>query len=374
MKAAIAIFAGLAMLMHRAHGDDWPQWRGPERDGVWREQGIATLFPPDGLRILWRAPAGGGWSSPVVVQGRVFLSDSEFAAPKVRERVRCFDAATGSVLWTYVYDVDYPEWALNAEQNGGPCATSAVVDGKVYTLGGNGEAMCLAAATGELLWRRDLGKDYQIATLSCRPSPLIDGDRLILLIGGKPGACVLALDRHTGRDRWKALDDSISNSSPIIVQAGGVRQLIVWTGDSVASLDPTTGATYWREPMTTSNNDDIATPVCAGDRLLISGLMFQLDAGKPASTILWPENRGASKRILSNTSTPLLAGDYVYSAVNAGALVCLDARTGQEVWRTEKGDRPQKRPEHPSHASWRCRLPLHRRGLSHSCAAHACRV
>ena len=102
-----------------------------------------------------------------------------------------------------------------------------------------------------------------------------------------------------------------------------MRQLIVWTGDSVASLDPTTGATYWREPMTTSNNDDIATPVYAGDRLLISGLMFQLDAGKPAATILWPENRGASKRILSNTSTPLLAGDYVYSAVNAGALVCL---------------------------------------------------
>jgi outer membrane protein assembly factor BamB len=336
MKAAIAILAGLALLMLCAHGDDWPQWRGPERDGVWHEEGIMDSFPSDGPRILWRAPAGGGWSSPVVAEGRVFLADSEFVPPKVRERVRCFDVATGRVLWTYDYDVDYPEWAVNAEQNGGPSATPAVVDGKVYTLGANGEALCFAAGTGELIWRRDLSKVYEIATLSCRPSPLIDGDRLILLIGGKPGACVLALDRHTGRDVWKALDDSISNSSPIIVQAGGVRQLIVWTGDSVASLDPTSGATYWREPMTTSNNDDIATPVCAGNRLLISGLMFQLDADKPASTILWPENRGVSKRILSNTSTPLLAGDYIYSAVNAGDLVCLDARTGQEVWRTEK--------------------------------------
>jgi len=147
---------------------------------------------------------------------------------------------------------------------------------------------------------------------------------------------VVALDWNTGREVWKALVEGVSNSSPVIVTAGGRRQLIVWTNDSVSALEPATGALLWREPMKTSNNDSIATPVCAGDLLLVSGLMFQLAAEKPAASILWPENRGPAKRVLSATSTPLLAGDFVYSATRTGELVCLEARTGKERWRTDK--------------------------------------
>jgi len=250
--------------------------------------------------------------------------------------VRCFDAASGKVLWTYAYEVDYPDWAYNAEQNGGPVATPTVVDGKVYALGGNGDALCLNAATGDLLWHRDLAKDDAAAELGCRPSPLVDGDRVILCIGGKPGACVVALDLNTGRDVWKALDEPVANSSPILIAAGGQRQLIVWTGDSISSLDPGTGAIWWREPLKTSNNDDNATPVWSGDRLLVSGLMFKLDADKPAATILWPENRGVTKRILSNTSTAVIEGDFIYSVTSRGEFMCLDANTGKQIWATDK--------------------------------------
>ena len=335
MRATFFLLAAV-LPMQVTHADDWPQWRGPQRDGAWREAGIVEKFPAQGVKIAWRAQAGGGWSSPIVAGGRVFLADSELAKPKAHERVRCFDAASGKVLWTHASDVNYPDWAFAADQNSGPTSTPAVADGKVYALGATGELLCLAGASGDLLWHRDLAKEYAVESFKVRASPLVDGGNLIVFIGGKPNACLLALDRHTGREVWRALGEEVSNSSPVIVNAGGRRQLIVWTNESLSSLDPANGTLLWREAVTTSGNDSIATPVCDGDRLLVSGMMFRLDHEKPAASVLWPENFTPSKRILSNTSTPLLAGDSVFSATLKGDLVCLDSRTGQERWRSDK--------------------------------------
>lgn len=319
-----------------ARADDWPQWRGALRDGIWCEEGVLQSFPADGLKIVWRVPVGPGWASPTIAGGKVFLADSELNKPHARERVRCFDAATGKELWSHAYEVNYPEWAFSPDQNAGPTATPAVVEDRVYALGASGEIACLATTTGAVIWRKDLGKEYEVPPMQTRASPLIENDLLILNVGAKPGACVMALDRHTGREVWTALSEPVGNSSPIVIIAGGQRQLIVWTGDSVTSLNPSTGGVWWREAMNTSNNDDNATPVWDGDRLLISGLMFKLAANKPAATVVWPENRGVSKRILSNISTPLLFDDTIYSATNRGDLVCLDAVTGRELWKTDK--------------------------------------
>src|SRR6266576_6754419 len=112
--------------------------------------------------------------------------------------------------------------------------------------------------------------------MSCRPSPLIEGSLQRVFTGEKPGATVLALDKQTGKEVWKALEDHVSNSSPIAITSGGRRQLIVWTDNSLASLDPANGHIYWRELMTTSNNDSVASPVFWGNRLLVSGLMLEL--------------------------------------------------------------------------------------------------
>ena len=335
-SGTLASLAALAFLILSSRADDWPQWRGVERDGVWRESGIEETLPRDGLKVLWRAEAGSGWSSPVVAGGRVFLVDAELVKPTAHERVRALDATSGHLLWTYRYDVDYPDWAYAEDQAGGPTATPAVADGKIYVLGINGAVNCLAAATGEVLWKKDLASDYDVKSFTARASPLIDGDRLILFVGGKSGACVLALNRHTGAEVWKALDEPVTNSSPIIVTAAGRRQLIVWTAASISALDPANGTTLWRHPVTTTAFDANDTPVWLGDRLLASGLMLKLDADKPGASVLWPQSGGASKRILSNTSTPLLVGDAVYSATNKGDLVCLDALTGKELWRTDK--------------------------------------
>jgi outer membrane protein assembly factor BamB len=264
------------------------------------------------------------------------LTDSQLKRPQAQERVLCFEEATGKPLWTHSYAVTYPDWAFTPRQEAGPSATPIVESGRVYALGGNGKVHCLDARDGSLIWQRHLDRDYQVEVLICRASPLIEGDLLILFTGAKPGACVLALNKHTGNEVWKALDESVGNGSPIAITVGGKRQLIVWTQESVTSLDPTTGKAHWRERLVTSNNDAVATPVFQGNLLLVSGFMMNLDENRPAATVLWPDTKAVSRRVLSNTSTPLIHGSHVFSARSSGHLVCLNARTGKQIWETDK--------------------------------------
>jgi len=205
---------------------------------------------------------------------------------------------------------------------------------RVYVVGANGYVHCLDLKTGTVIWEKNLGREYEVAEMSCRPSPLIEGSLLIVFTGAKPGACILALDKLTGKEVWKALDDQVSNSSPIAITLAGRRQLIVWSNNALSSLDPADGHTYWREPMTTSSNDSAATPIFQGNQLLVSGLMLELIGDPPAASFLWPTNRVPSKRLLSNTSSPVRQGEYIYSARSSGELVCLEAATGRQTWST----------------------------------------
>lgn len=315
--------------------EDWPQFRGPRRDGTWNEAGLLKKLPADGLKFSWRTPVGRGWSSPIVASGRVFVTDVQMLRPNVKERVLCFDEVTGNRVWYYDYEVAYPDWAYIQEHGGGPSSTPVFDERRIYALGPNGHLHCLDARTGELEWRRKLNKEYRINEMSCRPSPLIEGNLLIVVTGALPSASVLALDKRTGETVWSALDDGISNSSPIVVDAGGTRQLIVWSGDAITSLNPANGSIFWREEMKSSNNDAIATPVHSGTHLLVSGLMFELDIEKPFARIQWPGVSPAAKRILSNTSTATIADGYIYSARSGGSFACLEAATGQQRWEVE---------------------------------------
>jgi outer membrane protein assembly factor BamB len=326
----------LGLLAFSVRADDWPQWRGPNRDGVWAETGVLGSFPPGGLKARWRAAVGPGWSSPVVTQGRVYLTDSELNKPKARERVRCFEEATGRSLWTFAYDVTYPDWAFPGR---GPTATPVAQGGKLYTLGNKGDLYCFDARKGGVLWKRNLEKEYDVQEFAFNASPLLEGDLLILCVGSYPGtqaSSVLALDRISGKEVWKAPTGGLTNSSPVVVSAGGKRQLIVWAQDGVYSLDPATGQTYWREKMRTPAASAVTTPVFHNNLLLVSGLMLKLDPEKPAASVLWPDARVVSRRILSVTSTGLIQGGHVFSAKSAGELVCLEASTGKRVWQTDR--------------------------------------
>jgi outer membrane protein assembly factor BamB len=325
---AVAFFASVCGLL----ASDWPQFRGPHRDGTWDETGILEKFPADGLKVAWRHAVGGGFSSPVVAQDRAFVFDVELIKPTARERLHCFDAKTGKVLWVYAYDEPYGDWAYVPERGAGPTATPIVKGDRIYTVGANGFTHCLDVKSGKAIWEKNIGREYQVAEMSCRPSPLIDGSLLIVFTGAKPGGSVMALNNETGKEVWKSLDDPVSNSSPIMIEAAGKRQLIVWSDSSLASLDPANGKVNWREPMVTSNNDSAATPVFQGNRLLISGLMVDVSGEQPR--FLWPENRVPARRLLSNTSTPILQGEYIYGAKGYGEQVCLEAATGRQIWST----------------------------------------
>jgi outer membrane protein assembly factor BamB len=321
------------LLPFGGQAEDWPQWRGPNRDGVWSETETCQTFPSNKLAIRWRAPVGYGFSSPVVARGRVCVTDSQLDKPNARERILCFEEATGRPLWTYSHDVSFPEWAFTPGQEKGPNATPIIRDGKVYVLGCLGHLFCLDARKGGVLWKKDLAKEYGFDPLqTTSASPLIEGKLLIVLLGGKP--CVLAVDRNTGKEVWKALDESAAHSSPIVIKADGARQLVVWTQQSVSGLDPETGKVQWREQLPTLSDYSVATPVFSNGRLLLSGLMLKLDGDKPAAAVLWPEARSPTRRVLSNTSTPLLCDDCVFSAKSSGELVCLEAATGKTLWET----------------------------------------
>jgi len=189
--------AALALLLPLAvQAADWPQFRGPNRDSVWNETGILQKFPAGGLRVRWRAPVGPGWSSPVVVRGRVYLTDMRLEKPRAWERIRCFKESTGKLLWSYASELVYPEWAFIPEHGGGPAATPIVEAGKIYWLGRSGQVDCLDARNGKVIWEKQL--EYEIGELSCRASPLMEANLLILFTGGKPGACVIALDKRSG--------------------------------------------------------------------------------------------------------------------------------------------------------------------------------
>lgn len=330
---ATVLILGMAAMALLA--DDWPQWRGPNRDNILHETGLLETFPPEGLKFLWRVEVGYGYSSPVVADGRVFVTDSQLTQPKAREGIHCFDQATGEKLWSHEYEVDYPDWVFTEAGHRGPTPTPIVRDGRLYALQGSGELFCFKAASGRIIWQKNVHEAYesQVGEFGTDASPLIEGDLLILLLSGKPDASLVALDKHTGAEVWRAVDARRPYSSPFVITTGNTKQLIVWTQKEVISLNPLTGKAWWtlHNPI---RDYSVATPVYGDGLLLIGGLMLKVEGDPPAATVLWPDR--ITQRVLSNTSTPLLAGGYVYSARSHGQLVCLDAATGKQVWETEK--------------------------------------
>lgn len=331
-----ALFLAVDAAFVRA--DDWPQWRGPQRDGVWRETGIVEKFAGPKLEPKWRASLGPGYSGPTVAQGRVFVSDRQ-TQPKQVERVLAFDAATGQPLWTHTYDCPYVKIGYQA----GPRATISVDGDRAYALGAMGNLVCLNAADGQVVWQRDLNQDYRIEMpiWGISAAPLVDGPRLILQIGGAQGACIVALDKLTGKELWKALDERGQYVAPILIKQGEQSVVVVWTGDSVAGLDPATGKTYWRVPFKPKNMPiGVATPIVEGDRMFFTSfydgsLMLRLATDKPTVETLW-QRVGASERqtdaLHSIISTPLFLDGHIYGVDSYGELRCLDAKTGDRLW------------------------------------------
>lgn len=338
VRGAVVPVAVLLIVAGVAAGDDWPQWRGPTRDGVWRETGIVERFEKQQLDYVWQAELGSGYCGPTVAKGRVFVMD-RLVSPKQIERVHCFDAKTGESLWTHSYDCAY----RGVQYDAGPRASVTIHDGRAYALGTMGHLHCLDTSNGKVLFSRDLNSDYKIRMpiWGIAAAPLIEENLLILQIGGEDGACVVALDRKTGKEVWRALDDGASYSAPIVIEQAGKRVLVVYTGENVVGLDPRNGKVYWKQPFPpTQMVIGIATPVLHRDLLFMSNffdgsLLLRLAQNEPAVTKVWQRVGKSEKEtdaLHSIISTPYLDGDHIYGVDSYGELRCLKIDTGDRVW------------------------------------------
>jgi outer membrane protein assembly factor BamB len=346
------VFYAFLLIGNALFADDWPQWLGPRRDAVWRESGIVEKFPTNGPPVSWRAPIGGGYAGPSVANGRVYVADRQltqgtsnpsdpFDRNLIRgvERVLCLDEADGHVLWKYEYECPY-----TISYPAGPRVTPMVSEGKLYTLGAEGQLFCLDADSGKVLWFRDFKKDFGIKApmWGFAGHPLLDGNRLICLVGGS-GSTAVAFDKDTGKELWRALSaEEPGYSSPVIYEAGGKRQLILWHPAAANALNPDNGEVYWSVPFKSRAGMTIATPRKLGDSLFLTSfysgsLMLRLDSAKPAASTVWRTLKETEKDTIQLNAvmcTPFLEDGFIYGVCSYGQLRCLKVETGERVWET----------------------------------------
>ncbi|MCI0461594.1 MAG: PQQ-like beta-propeller repeat protein [Gemmataceae bacterium] len=354
-RSTVALLLAALALAH-ARADDWPQWLGPRRDSVWREDGILTKFPPKGPKVLWRQPLAVGYTGPAVVGERLYVMDRVrpgdengkvpvYKAGPGKERVLCLSVRDGKLLWKHEYDSPY----VKVGYPSGPRATPLVDGERLYTLGTMGHLFCLDARSGKVHWSKNFVDDYKapLPVWGWAAHPLIDGDRLICLVGGEKRA-VMAFDKRTGKELWQALTtEEICYAPPILSEAGGRKQLIVWLSETVNGLDPQTGKGFWSVPHPADGMPErpavnIATPLQAGPVLYVSSfyhgtLALKLAADRPAVEVLWRGKNGVPPKSNSlNTvmSTLVVRDGHLYSVCAFGELRCLDAKTGQRQWET----------------------------------------
>lgn len=342
----------MALLTVPLVAEDWPQWRGPNRLAIWAEDGIVDRFPEGGLKVTWRVPIKGGFSGPVVADGRVFVIDFEFL-PGTRvaegtERLLALDEETGDVLWTQTWETTYRNLMLSYAT--GPRGSPTVDGNRVYVAGAAGRMLCLDTATGEVIWEIDSVAEYDtsVPVFGVSSSPLVDGDHVIFVVGGEPDALVAAFDKRTGEEVWRSIDvvSEMGYAQPLIIEAGGVRQLIVYHPTALSSLDPDSGEVYWEQPFEVTGGLTISTPVHSDNSLFVSSfyngsMMLRLNSDRPAASVEWTR-RGTSElpdgtdALHSIITTPIVEGDYVYGVGSYGELRALDARTGERLWTSDQ--------------------------------------
>ena len=336
---AALIFIGLHT---GVRADDWPNWMGPARDGLWNEQGVVEKLPA-ALTPKWRVPIKYGYAGPAVANGLVYVFDYDTSDKfindpgargklKGKERLLCLDAKTGEQKWKHEYDCAY-----DVSYPGGPRATPTISGDKVYTLGAMGDFSCVDAATGKQIFHIDLKEKFgaQTQIWGFASHPFVHADKVYLMVGGS-GSGVVAFNKDTGEPIWKKLDVEEPGYAPVaLTEAGGRKQLLVTTPKNVHGMDPETGEQFWSIPFEPAYGMSICAPQREGDVLFTAGegdkaVAIKLASDKPAAEELW---RGQSNTaVYPVCGTPLAYQGHVYGVCTNGELRCVDLKTGKRVW------------------------------------------
>ena len=320
-----------------APGDDQPElsahwiaFRGPNRDGVYDQTSIKTVWPAEGLTPLWKQPVGGGYASFTVAHGAAFTIEQR----RDSEVVVSYDIRTGRELWTHSWKSFFQE-PMGGD---GPRSTPTWDDGRLYALGATGELHCLDATTGALLWKRNILTDAGVRNIEwgMAASPLVVDGKVIVQPGGTDGASVVAYDKLTGDPVWKSLSDKQAYTSPVVVTLAGQRQLLVVSAERIIGMTVEDGRHLWSHPWTTMYGINSAQPIIVDDdHVFVSAgydhgsilLNITRDGDSFTATPVW-ENRKMKNRFNSS----VLHEGNIYG-FDEFIFACIDARTGERCWK-----------------------------------------
>jgi outer membrane protein assembly factor BamB len=303
---------------------DWPQWRGPNRDGISPETGLLDSWPKGGPPLLWKIQGlGEGYASGAVSGGRLYIQgqqgDEEF--------VLAYDSSTGKQLWRVQTGRQFRE-----SRGYGPRGTPSVDGDRLYSLAADGMLVCLETATGKRVWGFNIVDRFhgQVLHWGISESPLVDGDRVIVTPGAA-GAAVVALDKMNGKVLWTSQNDQAGYSSPVAYDAGGSRKVVIFTGEAAIGLDFNSGRLLWRYERVANRTADIATPIVHDGQVFLSS-----DYGTGCA-LLKVSADGASevyfnREMRNHYSTSVLVGDYLYG-FSSSILTAMKFQTGEVAWR-----------------------------------------
>jgi outer membrane protein assembly factor BamB len=322
------LVAGCASLPVVSAFDDWPQWRGPRRDGISTETGLLKNWPPSGPRLAWRiSGTGDGYSSFAVAGGRLYT----LGARQNTEYIFAFDAASGKKVWEVVNGRRF-----NNDRGDGPRGTPTVDGDRVYVFGSSGDMTVLDAATGKVFWTQNLLQKYGGSNINwgLSESPLVLSDRIIVTPGGR-GASIVALRKTDGSLIWKSQSDEPGYSSALLHPIGSIQQAVVFTAERALGLDVNDGRVLWSYNRVANRTANIATPIARGNHVFLSS-----DYGTGAGLLaLTPDGNGIKARevyftneMRNHHASSVLVGDYLYG-FSSSILTAMHFETGKVAWR-----------------------------------------
>jgi len=324
-QTAVAVAVTIALTMgSMVYGADWPNWRGPNHDGISPEKGLKTTWEEE-PKTLWEYPIGPGFSSFACVGGKVYTCGNK----DKKQVLFCLDANTGKEIWNRPFEDEFKD----SQGGDGPRATPTVNDGRVYVLGGFGQLICVTADKGEEVWQRKLGNSPH-RTWGYAGSVLVEGDMAVVDAGGSDGG-LLALDRKTGKEIWKCTSEKAGYSTPYPFTFNGKRYIVGFLGKSVIIAEAKTGREVWRAAWKTSYDVNAASPIYHdGHLFLTSGYgtgcaLFKLseDGDQLKATELW-----RNKAFVNKIQSCVLVDGVLYGADERRALKCVEFLTGKELW------------------------------------------
>ena len=308
--------------------DDWPQWRGPNRDGRSAEKGLLKTWPSSGPPLAWKAAgAGEGYSSFATAGGRLYT----LGARGNQEFVIAFDAATGKQVWATQHGRRFGN-----DRGDGPRGTPTIENGRVYAFGASGDMSVLDTNSGKIIWTVNVLEKFGGSNIQwgLSESPLVLPDRILINAGGR-GASVVALKKTDGSLIWKSLDDEAGYSSAVLHEVGGVREAIFFTGQRAIGVNVNDGKLLWSYDRVANGTANIATPLLRGNRVFISSdygtgaVLLELAAaggGVSAKEIYF------TNEMRNHHASSILVGDYLYGFSSA-ILTAMQFDTGKVAWR-----------------------------------------